>query len=282
MTDLPEAKVFDTVKSIWKIAPMQNSKKAVLRTDPISFKNGNKDKIFIFGNAGQYGEEVSGGGVYDAATLVHTPLPTVNAPSLREVAIAALAGDKIIVWGGVEVPTGIHLQTGSLYDFAKNTWTPMSLKNAPEFRQHAEFASSGSYLFVFGGLGAGDFQKSGAIYNVAIDQWTPISFPVDVKEIWRPKITAFNGEFLMTDVKCNSFNEKVDSSLFKGYWLNPKTGTWRLAFSQNIAGGKVRGCAISALGVKDVVYIVGGYYTGTLDSKDPYANRHNFSAILKP
>jgi len=67
---------------------------------------------------------------------------------------------------------------GAIYDLASDTWSPMSMTNAPSPREAHSAVWSGTEMIVFGGATTmldGTPVNDGAIYPLATDTWRPIS-----------------------------------------------------------------------------------------------------------
>jgi hypothetical protein len=95
----------------------------------------------------------------------------------RQKAAYAVAGDKLLIWGGVDA-SGVDLSTGAIYDLASDTWqlTPITA-NTPSGRVLAHAAWTGSEFLVWGGRlnsGATEY-KNGALYDPATQTWTAIA-----------------------------------------------------------------------------------------------------------
>ncbi len=94
------------------------------------------------------------GGRYDPTTHTWAPLSTTGAPDARSLHTAVWAGDRMIVWGG-EVKTPIYddgiivgytterLGGGGAYDPATDSWTPLSLTDAPVGRRYTPRSGPG-------------------------------------------------------------------------------------------------------------------------------------------
>src|SRR5438046_218202 len=76
----------------------------------------------------------------------------------------------MIVWGGVDFTT--YLNTGGRYNPDANTWTAISITNAPTPRSSHSAIWTGSEMIVWGGGSA-----SGGRYDPTTDTWTSPSVP---------------------------------------------------------------------------------------------------------
>jgi N-acetylneuraminic acid mutarotase len=83
-------------------------------------------------------------------------------------------GSEMIIWGGFS--NGAPLDTGSRYDPLTDTWTGISLNNAPSARGNPVATWTGTHMLVWGGNVSGSSQtNSGGRYDPVADQWLPIS-----------------------------------------------------------------------------------------------------------
>src|SRR5262249_8563258 len=92
----------------------------------------------------------------------------------------ALAGRRLLVWGGWTNPLGA-LGDGAVLDVSRKIWKKMSAVGAPSPRLEPVSAWTGSRLLIWGGryiapsLGAGRGLGDGALYDPVTDRWTPMS-----------------------------------------------------------------------------------------------------------
>jgi hypothetical protein len=85
--------------------------------------------------------------------------------------VAVWTGKEMIVWGG-ETDGGL-VNDGARYNPATNTWTPMTMVNAPSPREAAGAVWSGFEMIVWGGfVGPGTSTTTGARYNPETDTWS--------------------------------------------------------------------------------------------------------------
>jgi len=114
------------------------------------------------------------GGVYGPSTDTWTATSLSGAPLARIRHTAVWTGSRMIVWGGfVRGGPGIT-NTGGLYDPDTDTWSPMTVVNAPEPRYGHTAIWTGSQMIVWGGhrdLGSLD---TGKLYDPQTDQWTDL------------------------------------------------------------------------------------------------------------
>ncbi|MEO7265448.1 MAG: kelch repeat-containing protein [Ferruginibacter sp.] len=90
------------------------------------------NSIYFWGGLNVLGPSYnySTGYKYDAGNNTWSLMSPNGSPSPRYHAGAVAAGTDIVIWGGYSTSSGI-LKTGAIYRTASNTWTAMSLTNAP-------------------------------------------------------------------------------------------------------------------------------------------------------
>lgn len=111
------------------------------------------------------------GARYNPITNTWTPTSLTNAPSARYVHTAIWTGTKMLVWGGLAavIPSSYALNTGGIYDPVTNTWSTVTLSNAPLRRYLHRAVWTGEKMIVWGGLYEnGTINSGGVYYNPAI------------------------------------------------------------------------------------------------------------------
>jgi N-acetylneuraminic acid mutarotase len=114
------------------------------------------------------------GGVYDPATDTWRETRIAEAtPSARGRHTAVWAGNRMIVWGGEkDIGSSVVFRNGGSYDPVSDTWSSLSLVNAPAARSRHKAVWTGSRLIVWGGFnGRQKYFASGGRYNPATDSW---------------------------------------------------------------------------------------------------------------
>ena len=138
-------------------------------------------EMFIWGGDTNSGKTATGA-LYNPVTRSWRQTTTANAPEARSGATAVWDDVEkvVIVWGGQGVSAALN--TGGVYDPAKDTWTAIQPTGAPSPRtDHAAAwapamtfgASSLTHgMFVWGGLTTAGAAGDGAIYDPKNDAWT--------------------------------------------------------------------------------------------------------------
>jgi N-acetylneuraminic acid mutarotase len=103
-----------------------------------------------------------------------TPLSNNNAPTPRYGHSAVWAGTEMIVWGGGGSTFFSFYDSGARYNPATDTWTPISMANAPIGRAIHRAAWNGNEMIVWGGYAPIPIFTGGR-YNPAADSWTSIN-----------------------------------------------------------------------------------------------------------
>jgi hypothetical protein len=125
---------------------------------------------------------------YDPVARTWAPMTTTGAPSPRAAAgpnggLGVWVGSKFCVWGGASSDGGVWVTfgDGACYDPTTDAWTPITSNGAPSPRRSHAMVSTGTTMIVWGGLCSGAGCPSsgpfddGAIYDPALDTWTPVS-----------------------------------------------------------------------------------------------------------
>lgn len=98
------------------------------------------------------------GGIYDPGADSWTSTSMVGAPTRRFFQTAVWTGERMLVWGGVDLaalPTG----DGGRYDPLTDTWESISLEDAPSAREQHSAVWDGTEMIIWGGWG--DLQTGG-------------------------------------------------------------------------------------------------------------------------
>ena len=129
------------------------------------------DGEFIIWGGGGLGD----GARYDWVADSWTPVTTVGAPSARGSHSAIWTGTEMIIWGGSEAGTQNPLSDGSRYDPTTDSWTPISVIDAPPGRHSHVAVWTGSEMLVWGGQQGIYFPDQGGRYDPGTDSWTLMS-----------------------------------------------------------------------------------------------------------
>jgi N-acetylneuraminic acid mutarotase len=117
-------------------------------------------------------------GRYDPRTDRWRPISLEGAPEPREDHTAIWTGTEMIVWGGVirDADGERHqVATGGRYDPVSDTWTAITMGDAPEAREDGVVVWTGRDMLVWGGQQADTPMSSGARYVASADRWCSIA-----------------------------------------------------------------------------------------------------------
>jgi N-acetylneuraminic acid mutarotase len=127
-----------------------------------------------FGNTGDLGT----GGRYDPVTDTWSPITNVNAPGPRYGNVAVWTGSEMIVWGGSEYSPDVILNDGGRYNPATDSWTTITLTDAPIAAVYPVAVWSGEEMIVWGGVCEDNVPTchtdsfEGGRYNPVTDTWS--------------------------------------------------------------------------------------------------------------
>jgi hypothetical protein len=219
-------------------------------------------EMIIWGGDDQNGNLLNTGARYDPATDSWTNISTTNAPAARRYHSAIWTGTEMIIWGGQGQVGGEGLNTGARYNPNTDSWTTVTVSNAPEARLYHSAVWSGSAMVIWGGNSGRGFLATGGRYNPSTDSWTPTSTtnaPVARylhTAVWSGSELIVWGGF--------SGNGELDS----GSRYNPITDSWSTI---NVANAPVRRSGPSAVWTGNEMIIWGGYSTiGPIDTGGRY------------
>ncbi len=126
------------------------------------------------------------GGRYNPADDTWLPISATGMPAPRMEATASMAGDKLLIWAGVQAdPSGApsswkYHKHGSTYDLVSNTWSAVT-NGSPAPRYGHTAVWTGTDLIVWGGTatsmaanGIDPTFNDGARFNAATGVWTTL------------------------------------------------------------------------------------------------------------
>jgi len=122
------------------------------------------------------GRYLDTGGLYDPSTDTWTLTTTTGAPTGRNFHTAVWTGTEMIVWGGDTVPgAGGETNTGARYNPSTDTWTTMTITEAPSPRKDHTAIWTGTEMIVWGGDTGSGVIGTGGRYNPSTDTWTSMT-----------------------------------------------------------------------------------------------------------
>ena len=134
-------------------------------------------EMIIWGGYSYLDHFLNDGYKYNPVTDAWQSISVSNAPVGRLRHTAVWTGSKMIVWGGESSSGGSTTNTGGIYDPTTNTWTAISVTNAPSAREQHTAIWTGTEMIIWGGcqtVSCSNVFNNGARYNPTTDTWTPI------------------------------------------------------------------------------------------------------------
>jgi N-acetylneuraminic acid mutarotase len=132
----------------------------------------------VWGGAGT--DFFSTGGRYSPITDSWTATSTANAPTARGWYTAVWTSTEMIVWGGYGCGGNCNLNTGGRYNPSTDSWTAISVVNAPVVRWNHRALWTGDEMIVWGGTDGTNYLHTGGRYDPSTDSWratTTVSAP---------------------------------------------------------------------------------------------------------
>ena len=168
-TDLQDGARYDSATDSWTAISIAGAPSA--RHGHVAVWTGTK--MIVWGGVGG-NIQLTTGGIYDPATDSWNAMSSSGAPSGRGLATAVWTGSEMIVWGGYSTSIQDWVNTGARYNPTTNSWSPVSVFNAPLKRYGHTAIWTGSAMIIWGG--GGTFNTStGGIYAPGSDTWTATS-----------------------------------------------------------------------------------------------------------
>ncbi|HEY7160258.1 MAG TPA: Ig-like domain-containing protein, partial [Acidobacteriota bacterium] len=152
-----------------------------------------------------------------------------NAPAARYLHSAIWTGNEMIVWGGLSdaTPDTVIFNDGGRYDVSNNSWTSVSLQNAPSKRYLHSAVWSGSEMIVFGGING---SNSGGRYDPSNDTWVATSTSGQPEGRWLHTAIWTGNEMIVWGGNNRHFDQNSGGS------YKPVTNSWSLIDDAPISG----------------------------------------------
>lgn len=241
-------------------------------------------KMLIWGGAFHLNQFRNDGYWYDPASDTWNPITIDNAPIGRLRHTAIWTGDKMIVWGGEHSGGGVTTNTGGIYDPATDTWTAVSLANAPSSRQMHSAVWTGEEMIVWGGCSTvfcSQIFNDGGRYNPATDTWTPMS-TLDAPSARKAHSTVWTGQKMIVWGGCGA------ECYNTGGIDDPATDSWDELDPHPHRQRDLDRCSCRSSQPNQAIYLFAiglqGKYTncsGHRQSANSWTNRNAFDEIAK-
>jgi N-acetylneuraminic acid mutarotase len=185
---------FNPVANFWAQLPLANAPAG--RIDHTAVWAGGR--MLVWG--GYNGDILGNGARYNPATDSWSAIATNNTPSPRRQHTAVSTGPEMIIWGGyapnlARPSLASYAANGARYNPASDTWTSLSISNAPAGRAQHTAVWTGSEMIIWGGrhIAYGfppvtTYPLAGGRYRPERDTWT--SLPTEGAPIGRVGHTA--------------------------------------------------------------------------------------------
>ncbi len=220
----PELDQWESMSAI--ASPSQRIFNTALWTGTEMIVWGGTDVGFVFNS----------GARYNPTTDTWTPMSTVNAPS-KYAHSAVWTGTEMIVWGGINsltplTPTNI----GAKYNPISDTWTIISLSNAPTSTAYHSAVWTGDAMIIHGGINNNTTKK----YNPITDTWTTLTHSGVVRFLHS---AIWTGNKMIVWGGTNSTNSPV-MGINTGGVYNATSNTWSTTTLVNAPTPRVSNSAV--------------------------------------
>lgn len=175
--DLPLGARYNPGNDTWREVATNNSPESSI--GDVALWTG--ERMLIWGGADQNGNYLNTGGLYNPATDTWTATPIDGAvPTPRASFAWAWTGSEVVIWGG---DGDTIFDSGAIFNPKTSNWRIMALtSDTPSARWGAAAVWTGSDVVIWGGdtgvLGK-NAPRTGARYNPATNQWTPLPVEED-------------------------------------------------------------------------------------------------------
>ena len=237
--------IYDPATNSWSSMSTTNAPAA--RTDFVSAFTGSE--LLVWGgmipslyNAYSFND----GGAYNLTTGTWSKISHTHAPSSRFGALSVWTGSKLIVWGGQPNFSNTTFVDGGVYDRLTDTWSAMSLANAPSPRHYTSAVWTGKEMIVWGGVDLNDpFNPlaTGARYNPTTNTWTPIS-TVGAPSGRSAHTAVWTGSKMIIWGGYDGYAQPYPNFRSDSAEYDPTTDTWTTLSSANAPSGRVANGAV--------------------------------------
>ena len=211
--------------------------------------------MIIWGGQDQNGNSLKTGSRYNPSTDSWTTISTTNAPAARRYHSAVWTGREMIVWGGdngeVFDPFTSYFNDGGKYNPSTDSWTAISLVNAPEGRLFHSAVWTGAEMIVWSGQTRTGYLRSGGRYNPNSDTWT-------LTNITNAPAARYLHTTVWTGTAMIIWGGYSDNGVFDdGGRYNPATDSWSVI---NMTNAPTRRGGHTAVWTNSEMIVWGGYF----------------------
>ena len=195
---LSDGAAYNPATDEWR--PISNGSGLAPRMEPTVVWTGSEMIVFGGVDATQPGWLSFGDGArYNPFTDSWTPLPAAGAPRSRTGHTAVWTGERMIVWGGRDLPADSPLNDGAIYHPGSDSWAGIAPHGAPQARTLHTAVWTGTEMIVWGGDSSGNLLNTGARYNPATGIWTPTTQDnaPGKRMFWRPDLGIWTGRGML-------------------------------------------------------------------------------------
>ncbi len=214
----------------------------------------------------------------NADTWHWMPLGTQSAPAPRDNVSAVWTGTQMLIWGGQLSSGSSSYQTnGYCYHPGTDSWSPMSVENAPTPRYQPTAIWTGHEMIIWGGAKAKDSSGSwntGSRYDPVSDTWHPMTTE-GAPSPRQGQTAVWTGSKLIVWAGEGS----QGSPLKSGGCYDPVTDTWKLVSTKDAPPGCWQSAAVWT-GQEMIVW--GGNYLSVDDSYNFYFTYVKFVGRYDP
>jgi hypothetical protein len=161
---------YDPETDTWK--PMSSASGLEPRMEPTGVWTGSELIVYGGMNLAFGGLSFANGARYRPITDTWTPLPTAYGLPSRTGHTAVWTGERMILWGGRQLPENSLLNNGAIFDAGLNQWSPIGGDPYLPGRTFHAAVWTGEEMIVWGGQDTGgNVLNSGARWRPATGAW---------------------------------------------------------------------------------------------------------------
>lgn len=142
-------------------------------------------------------------------------------PNSRYYHSSIWTGERLIIWGGLETPNDVPLNSGMHGDLQDDQWKPLSKEGALTARSGHSAIWTGSRMMVWGGIDEdAEYRADGAFYELRKDKWSPLNV------VQAPSARAYHAAFWTGSKMIIWGGTGKEGLVNTGGVFNAETSTW--------------------------------------------------------